>query len=241
MAQEDFQFFSDSSSHRGHTYMVVGGIVLPPHRTKELTAKMKELKELSRMGPNTEFKWSGYKNGEKKRAYFGLVDHFYKMIDDGHMHFHALICNFNEFDHKRDNPSGPKNMFKSVNKLYYQLLVNQICRRYGQKHKVAMYPDHGNDSAEIISFRESVCKAAYFRHQACFGSLIRIQPYPSKTLLPLQLPDVILGGIAALRENRTLSAHKQELGEYILEKSPVSSWDECTNKDSNFTLWHWKS
>jgi len=200
MATEDLQFFSDSSSHRGHEYMVVGGIVLKPTATRELVLKMNELKDASRMGPNSEFKWSSYKNGERKKAFIGLIDLFYEMIAANRIHFHALICNFNEFNHKHGNENGPKNKFRSVNKLYYQLLVHQICRRYGTDFKIAMYPDHGNDSAEIVHFREQVCKAAYFNSGARFGSLIRIQPYPSSKLLPLQLSDVVLGSIAALRE-----------------------------------------
>lgn len=241
MAREDLQFFCDSTSHRGHDYMAVGGIVLKPERTRDLVARMQELKDASKMGPTGEFKWSGYKNGERKKAYLGLVDLFYDMIRDGHMHFHALVCNFNEFNHKHDDENDPKDMFKSVNKLYYQLLVHQICRRYGKDCRIAMYPDHGNDSAEIVNFRENVCKAAYYKYDARFGSLIRIQPYPSSKLLPLQMPDVILGSIAALREGRQLNKNKQDLADYILARSPVRSWSETTNRDGKFTIWNWRN
>lgn len=119
MAQEELQFFSDSSSHRGHKYMVVGGIVLPPHRTAQLSAEMSKLKDLARMGPKSEFKWTSYKNRQRKKAYFGLVDLFFKMISDNHLHFHTLICDFHEFDHRHEADNGSKDMFKSVNKLYF--------------------------------------------------------------------------------------------------------------------------
>lgn len=240
MPNEDFQFFCDSSSHRGHKYMVVGGILLPPHRTKELRSKMQAIKDSVKMGPNSEFKWTGYKNGRRKKAYFELVDHFFGMVDKGHAHFHTLICDFSEFDHKHEK-HGPKDTFKSVNKLYYQLLVHQICRRYGKTNKIAMYPDHGNDSAEIVNYREAVCISAYRKYGSQFGSLMRIQPYPSSKLLPLQLPDVILGSIAALRENRKLNTNKQELADYILDKSPVTSWSTSTDRNENFTVWNWKT
>lgn len=241
MAKEDLQFFSDSSSHRGHKYMVVGGILLRPHRTSELTRKMQDLREAAKMGPNSEFKWTSYKNGQRKKAYFGLIDLFFEMIKNGHLHFHSMICDFHEFDHKHEAKNGSKDMFTSVNKLYYQLLLHQICRRYGKYHTIAMYPDHGNDSAEIVHFRENVCKAAYFKYKAQFGSLIRIQPYPSSSMLPLQLPDVVLGSIAALREGRELNANKQELAEYILAKSPLENWGQSTSRDANFTVWNWKN
>lgn len=240
MAKEDLQFFSDSSSHRGHRYMVVGGIVLRPNRTSQLKADMQAIKDSVRMGPKSEFKWSAYKNGERKKAYFALVDLFFEMVSQGRMHFHTLICDFTEFDHKHDDPSGAKDTFKSVNKLYYQLLVHQICRRYGKAHKIAMYPDHGNDSAEVINFRESVCKAAYFKYGCQFGSLAKIHPYPSAQMLPLQLADVILGSIAAVRENRKLNKNKSELAAYILNKAPVKDWSETTHRDSNFTVWNWQ-
>lgn len=220
--------------------MVVGGILLTPKRARELNSAMLKLKDQAKMGPSSEFKWSGYKNGQRKKTYFALVDLFYSMIEKNHLHFHCLVCDFNNFNHKHSDPNGSKNMFRSVNKLYYQLLVHQVCRRYGKKGKIAMYPDHGNDSAEIVGFRESVCKAAYFNHGAQYGSLMRIQPYPSSKMLPLQLPDVILGGIAALRENRDLNQNKQELGNYILDRSPLADWSEATNRDANFTIWHWK-
>jgi hypothetical protein len=236
MADDVLDFYCDSSSHRGHKYVVVAGVAGRPHRINEINAKLEVFKETISM--KSEFKWSQYRGGRKEGIYFGVVDYFFELISNGQLHFHGLVCDFNRFDHHRAGRGNPET---SVNKLYYQLMLHQVCKQYGNRCRIQMFPDHENDSAQVTQFREAICARAYRQYATRPNCLRAIHPIPSSNHNVLQMLDIVIGSIAALREDRQLSGHKMKLANYILEKSPVSSWDQdVTFENNSMSLWNFR-
>ncbi len=228
------EFYCDSSSHRGHKYVVLGGVSATPKRVLQLNAALDTIKSTIEM--KGEFKWSGFRGGNKTQAYKSAVDLFFHSIENRHLHFHSIVCDFAEFDHHRTGRGSPE---ASVNKLYYQLMLHQIGRRYGGSARIEIYPDHGNDSAEVVRFREAICAAAYKKYSAKPNCIRAIKPVPSAKHNILQMLDIVIGSMAALREQRSLATHKAGLADYILEKSPVSNWDHDFNLNQNrFSIWN---
>ena len=66
------------------------------------------------IGMKSEFKWSEYRGGKKKATYEALVNLFYEAIDLHHMHFHAMLVDFDKFDHHKTGRGAPH---LSINKM----------------------------------------------------------------------------------------------------------------------------
>lgn len=229
-------FYSDSSSHRGHQFVVVGGIAIRPDHVERINGLLQSLKDDA--GINREFKWNEYKGGRKRQAYEAAVDLFFQLLHENKLHFHCVICDFTAFDHKKDGLGSPE---KSVNKLYYQLMLHRVCAFYGQQMRIIMTPDHGNDSSEIVNFRGAICAAAYRKYKTRPNCLRAIQPQPSASNNILQMLDVIIGAIAAHRENRKLGPNKVHLRDYILPSSPIKDFSiDTTNEARRLTVWNFK-
>ncbi len=165
MPKDVLNYYCDCSSYVGdNKYAVVGGVAVKAHHVSDLEGEIQHLKD--DIGMSSEFKWSGYKGGiRKEKAYKGLVDLFYDAIANHKLHFHALIVDFDKFDHHMNGRGSPH---QSVNKLYYQHMIHDVCRRYGDKWRIQMIPDHGSDSEQIVSFRGAICAKSY--NQYCPSS-----------------------------------------------------------------------
>lgn len=236
MALDVLHFYCDCSSYTGdNTYAVVGGVAVKADLVDTLEAQIQALKD--DIGMSSEFKWSSYKGGSRKRrAYHGLIDLMFDAIDRDYLHFHSLVVHFKKFDHHQQGRGSPH---QSVNKLYFQLMLHDVCRRYGGKWRVLMFPDHGSDSEQIGRFREAICARAYKQYGAQFGSLRTIKPMASEKKGLLQMVDIAIGAMAAERESRALKLCKDELRAYFMDKSPVSNLAIDTDRDERcFTVWN---
>jgi Protein of unknown function (DUF3800) len=220
---EHLHFYSDSSSHRGHAYMVVGGIAVRPERLSEINTTIEGIKASA--GIVGEVKWKKYKGGAKRAAYFALVDYASLLLREQQAHFHILLCHFSDFNHKISGPGNPE---KSVNRMYFQLLFHRLCRFYGKSCILHVFPDSGSDSAEIVAFREVICASAYKKYRTMPNCLRSIHPQPSHKHPVIQLMDVVIGAAAAKREARVLSGHKQELADYVTSVLHPVGWHTDT-------------
>ena len=228
-------FYCDSSSHRNHEYVVVGGIALPPKRALEANDALQTIKDSA--GIRSEFKWSKYSAGGREAAYKEAVDLFFGMLDRSELHFHCLICDFATFNHKKIGAGNPE---KSVNKLYYQLMLHRVCAKYGKEHPVVMYPDHGADSSEIHGFRGAICAAAYKRYGAMPNCLRDINPVPSRDHNVMQMLDIVIGAFAAEREGRILARPKDDLRKHVMDASGIKDLSTNIGRANKMTVWNFE-
>lgn len=237
MALDVLHYYCDCSSYAGdNKYAVVGGMAVKAYIIDNLNSQVQSLKDV--IGMKSEFKWSEYRGGRKKATYEALVDLFYQAIDRDDLHFHAMIVDFDKFDHHKKGRGAPH---LSINKMYYQLMLHEVCRRYGDKWRIVMLPDHGPDSNQIGEFRNVICAEAYKRYSAQPNCLREIHPTASKKVNLLQMTDVIIGAMAAQRESRAVKSVKAELREYVIAKSPVPDLSVDTHRDERrFSIWNFK-
>jgi len=75
----------------------------------------------------------------------------------------------------------------------------------------------------------------------CWKGFRSIEPQCSKRHNIIQMVDVVIGAIAAKRNDRKNVAHKAELADYVLEKSGHGDWSRDTVKNARyFTVWNFK-
>jgi Protein of unknown function (DUF3800) len=231
-------FRCDSSSHRDTRYMVAGGVAFQTRRYADISAAIQGIKNAA--GIQSEMKWAKFRGGERTKAYEGIVDLFFSLIEQNQVHFHCIIAEFGAFSHGAFEGGTPES---SVNRMYYQLLVHRVCKFYSPKCYIWVYPDQGNDSSKLQDHHGGINLAANKRY-GVEHRLISIEQCDSAKCNILQMVDVIIGGIAHLRNFPNPSGgggYKAALARYILQKSGRQTWEAYTAPNARrLTVWNFK-
>lgn len=228
-------FFGDSSS-RDRRFMVAGGFAINGKRLLEIEGRVAALREAG--GIRSEFHWSGYRGGERREAYEGLVDYAFELLREKQAHLHVIIAKFDGYNHKAKKG---ENKDTSVNRMYYQLCLHRIARLYGKKAAIHIHLDAGNDSADICAMRNQLCADAYRKFTTRPNCVRTIQSVASHKSGLVQMADVIVGGIAAKVNNVQHTSPKGDLADYVLKKSGRDAWDRDTPSGARFlTVWNHK-
>ena len=227
-------FFGDASS-RGSTFMVAGGLAIPGNRINEIEDAIAALRDDA--GIKSEFHWADYRGGRRRDGYEGLVKYAFQLINQRKAALHIIIANFDDFNHKM---TAGGNRDSSINKMYFQLLLHRFARFYGKHRVLHVRLDAGNDSREICNFRNQLCAKAYRTYQTRQNCVRSIEPVCSKRVGIVQMADVLMGGIAAKRNDLKHTSPKGDLANYILKASGRHSWDVDTAYSARFlTVWHY--
>jgi hypothetical protein len=217
--------------------MVAGGLAIRKARYHEIEHHIQSIKEAAHI--NSEMHWADYKGGARRAAYEKLVDFAFLLVNERQAALHILIAHFAAFNHKRKSPDD--RCETSVNRMYYQLAVHRLCNFYGQKCAIHIFPDAGKDSADLPNFRNMICADGYHKYKTIPNCIRSIEPQCSKRHNIIQMVDVVIGAIAAKRNDRKNVAHKAELADYVLEKSGHGDWSRDTVKNARyFTVWNFK-
>lgn len=229
-------FFGDSSS-RDATYMIAGGFAVAGNRISEVEDQIALLREDA--GIKSEFHWSAYRGGHKQAAYESLIRYGFDLINKRKAALHIIAANFSAYNHK-STPGDNKDT--SINRMYFQLFLHRVAKFYGQSRQIHIRLDAGNDCRDICSMRNELCAAAYNRYQTRPNCIRSIEPVDSKNVGLVQLSDVVLGAIAAKRNNLKHTSPKGELASFTLQASGRHSWDTNTSADARFlTVWQHKT
>lgn len=174
-------------------------------------------------GKSGEIKWKNAKSygGRAHRSY---VDYLFLLIAENKAHFHIRFSRMDEYDHSL---SGERRKIDTVSKAFYQLLLHRAYRCYGER-AIFVHPDDGEYTEQLPS------QIGALNHQGLakfggmpLGAVQEITPRSSKSEPMLQLLDVPLGALAAIRNERHTragySAVKRELAEYVLGKTGWST------------------
>ena len=240
-------FFGDASS-RDHEYMVLGGFAVAEEYIETIEAKIASLR--TRAGIQSEFHWSAYRGGARKKAYFALVKYGFELVRNKYVTFHVLISPFKGIgvDHRsgygrKKNASMNAAKDATINKLYRTLLIHRVARFNGGDRAIQVVLDEGNDSREVIKEAAAISIKAYKdywgSHLVKPGSVRTMKAISSTESGIIQLADVIIGGISASREDRPLNQTKSELRDHITRCSGHPGWHINTGSDAReFTVWN---
>lgn len=220
--------------------MVVDGVAYQARRYADIAVAVQGIKDAA--GIRSEMKWAKFRGGERTKAYEAIVDLFFSLVEQNHMHFHCIVAEFGKFSHGAFRGGGPDS---SVNRMYFQLLVHRVCRYYSSKCNIYVYPDHGSDSKELQEFHGAINLAAYNRYRVPHR-LVTIEQTDSSICNVIQMVDVIIGGIAHMRNFLSApkigeDSYKAALARYILKKSKVSTWAvDSGPKTRKLTVWNFR-
>ncbi len=218
--------------------MVAGGFAVSSKRVAEIEAHIAGLREAANI---SEFHWSEYRGGDRRDAYCQLVKYGFQLVRMGHAELHIIIARFKGYDHKRVEG---ENKDTSVNRMYWLLGLYRLAAYYGQEREIHMRLDRGNDSKDICNLRSALCAAARLEFETRLNCIPSITPVCSSKSGLVQMSDVIVGAVAARRNNVTHSpkTEKGPLADLVLSESGHPSWDLDTLKGARgLTVWNHKT
>lgn len=234
---QDYVFLADESGISTDRYTVVGGIVM--HRNTLTNAYETMKKYRSQHNMNAELKWQKISD-QKQKEYEALVDHFFALNNSNHVHFHSIIFDSHQWNHKKYN-AGDKDV--GLSKLYYQLLLHKFVKIYGDKGTLYVRFDHRNSTTPLEDIRKMLNATASRDHGIHTSPVKQLVSEDSKNCDLLQLNDVILGAVCAARNGKHLlgggRASKRAIAEKVLKQSGMDSFDGNSPRSvSRFTIWN---
>ena len=228
----DILYFCDESSQVTDAYAAVAGLAVARGSVCSIVSDLKKLNY--EFGKSGEVKWANAKSygGRVHRAY---IDYLFKLLQERRAHFHIRFSSMSEYDHEL---SGERRKIDTVSKAFYQLLLHRAYRCYKDR-SIYIYPDDGEYTERLPT------QIGALNHQGCtkfgglaFGAVQEIVPRSSKSEPMLQLLDVPLGALAAIRNDRHrkngYSPIKRELAEYVLQRT---GWITI-HGNSTWGQWH---
>lgn len=228
-------FFGDASS-KDKDFMVAGGFAVAGGRIAEIEAHIDEI--AGRIDMRGEFHWAEYRGGKKRQAYEELVEYAFDLTRRRHAALHIIVAEFRGYAHKA---TEGENRDTSVNRMYYQLCLHRLARFYGKRRVIHIRLDEGNDSTDICAMRGAVCAGAYYEYGTKPNCIRSLEPVASQHSRIIQMADVVLGGIAAKRNEVSHSGAKGPLADHILAQSGRPDWHTETPQSARFlTVWNHK-
>lgn len=237
VAPQDFAFYADESGISQDRFTVVGGLCMHRNTAAQVYASMAKYRNDHNM--RSELKWSKVSN-QKVDEYIALVDLFFALNNTNHIQFHGVIFDSHQANHAKYNNGDPD---IGLSKLYYDLLLHKFVKRCGHTGSLFACLDQRNSSTSLEEVRRML-NATASRDLGIHTNPVRqLISRDSKTDCVLQMNDVILGAVCAIRNGRHLLADtreaKRQLAMHVLKKSGLQTFDRDTPRSvARFTVWN---
>lgn len=213
----DILYFCDESSQTTDEFAAVAGLAIRRKNIEKVITDLATIKAAS--GKSGEVKWKNAKS-YGGRVHAGYVDYLFLLIDEGKAQFHIRFSPMSEYDHSL---SGERRRVDTVSKAFYQLLLHRACRYYSRS-PLFVHPDDGEYTEALPGQLGALNHQAVSKFGGDFDGCVRkLEPRSSASEPMLQLLDVTLGALAALRNGRTTKEGygkvKADLARYVLAKT----------------------
>lgn len=231
------EVFADESCQTQHRYLVLGGLACE----RKDTAEIEQLLTAVRVEHRTfgEVKWTKVSRA-KLSFYKDFVDVVFDAMRTSRIHFHSLIADTSEFDHKKYN-RGSKEI--GFHKLIYQLLVQKFGRLYADNYRLYVYLDGRTTRASLIELRAMLNAGLANQWDIRGYPYRRVDFRDSKSSDLFQVNDLLLGAIGHRTNQHHLvkgsSVAKIEMVAHVTRRAAISDLAVGTPRTrQNFTVWN---
>jgi Protein of unknown function (DUF3800) len=227
---QTYNIYCDESCHLEHDHqkvMVLGGVWCPLEKVREISLRLREIKQRHGMKPEFEAKWTKI-SPAKKALYLDLIDYFF---DDDDLHFRALIVPdktilmHDEFGQDHDT---------WYYKMYFDML--KVLLSPASSYRIYLDIKDTRSAEKVAKLHEALCNNIYdFQREI----IERVQTVRSHEVEILQLADLLIGAVSY--ENRGLegNAGKEALVARIKERSNYSLTRTTLYREEKFNLFAW--
>lgn len=236
---QDFAFYADESGISQDRFTVVGGLCMRATTARQVYDSINEFRDQHRM--TAEMKWSKVSN-QKLVEYRAFVDLFFALNNTNRVQFHCVAFDSHRWNHTRYN-DGDADI--GLSKLYFNLILHKFVLRCAAHGSLFVCLDRRTSSTALGDLRNIVNSVACRDFDVQGTPVKQVVSRDSKLDSILQMNDVILGAICAVRNGKHLLADgrkaKRVLARDVLEKSGLTTLDKSSPKHINrFTCWNFR-
>jgi len=221
--------YCDESGHLqadGHPFMVIGAVWCPLDKSREISVRLREIREKHGLPSAFEIKWTNV-SPAKVEYYQDLIDYFF---DDDDLKFRGVVADKRGLNHQHFNQSHDdwyyKMMFQLLSRLLspgssYRIYLDKKDTRSGDKVRRL----HNILSNNMLDFDHRIVE--------------RVQIVESHDVMQLQLSDLLMGAVAYANRELSGSSAKLQLVERIRARSGYSLKKSTLLREDKFNLFHW--
>jgi hypothetical protein len=228
---EIVNIYCDESCHLpndGHQYMVLGAVTCPVEKTREVSKRLREIRERHHLPAAFEVKWT--KVSPAKYAYYqDLVDYFF---DDDDLAFRALVAPKAGLDHNRFDQTHDDWYYKMMYQLLTRLLVP------GSSYRVYLDKKDTRSGLKVEKLHRVLGNKI---HDFDRRIIERVQIVESHDVFQLQLADLLLGAVAYANRELTSSQAKVDLVGRIRARSGYELTRSTLVREQKFNVFHWRA
>jgi len=226
-----FNVYCDESCHLENdrqTVMVLGGIWCSLDKTREISVRLREIKEKHGMPSPFEVKWTKV-SPAKKALYLDFIDYFF---DGDDLHFRALIVP--DKAKLRHDAFPGQDHDTWYYKIYFDML--KVILRPDARYRIYLDIKDTRGSEKVAKLHTVLCNNMYdFSRKV----IERLQLVNSGEIEQLQLTDLLVGAIGYINRGLHGNAGKLAIVERMKERSGYSLTRSTLLREEKLNLFRW--
>ncbi|HLA04497.1 MAG TPA: DUF3800 domain-containing protein [Syntrophales bacterium] len=226
-----YNIYCDESGHLENDLekvMVLGAVWCPQEKSREISVRLREIKNRHGLKSDFEIKWTKV-SPAKKQFYLDVMDYFF---DDDDLHFRALIVpDKSKLRHAEHGQTHDDWYYK----MYFDML--KVILSPSAKYRIYLDIKDTRSAAKIAKLHEVLCNSLYDFSRAIVE---RVQTVRSHEIELLQVADLLIGATAYVNRERSGNAGKEALIARMKERSGYALTITTLLREDkvNLFLWH---
>ncbi len=227
---ETYNIYCDESCHMENDrekVMLLGAVWCPLDKIREISFRLREIKEHHGIKPDLEIKWTKVSQA-KVSFYLDVLDYFF---DDDDLHFRALIVP--DKTRLRHEDFG-----QSHDDWYYKMYFDMLKVILNPHDCYRIYIDikDTRSAAKVDKLHNVLCNNMYDFSR---DIIERVQTVRSHEVQILQLADLLIGAISYVNRGRSGNAGKDALVARMKERSNYSLVNTTLLREDKINLFRW--
>jgi hypothetical protein len=228
---ETFNVYCDESCHLENDHqkvMLLGAVWCPLDKSREIAARLREIKEKHGLSANFEVKWTKV-SGSGQALYLDLVDYFF---DDDDLHFRALLVPDKSL--LRHDAFPGQDHDEWYYKMYFDML--KVIIRPDARYRIYLDIKDTRGAQKAAKLHEVLCNDRYdFKRQV----IERLQLVRSHEIEQLQLADLLIGALAYLNRGLQDNTGKLAVIERMRQRSGYDPTRSTLLREEKTNIFRW--
>ncbi|HET7228546.1 MAG TPA: DUF3800 domain-containing protein [Longimicrobium sp.] len=221
--------YCDESCHLEHDHqpvMVLGSVICPGTKTREIAERVREIKARHGVGREFEVKWTKVSPG-KVELFRDLVDYFF---DDDDLQFRVLIAEKGGLRHGVFRQTHDQWYYKMYFTLLKALLVP------GNRFHIYLDIKDTRGTEKVNRLHEILSNNIYDFDRKIIG---RLQQVRSHEVEQIQLADLLIGAVSYTNRGLRGSPAKEALVARVRQRSRYNLRATTLLREQKFNIFRW--
>jgi Protein of unknown function (DUF3800) len=228
---QTYNVYCDESCHLEndhHKSMVLGAVWCPIEKVKEISIRLREIKQRHQFKPGFEIKWTKI-SPAKLQFSLDLVDYFF---DDDDLHFRGLVIpDKSKLDHQKFDQDHDDWYYK----MYFTLI--KVILDPTSHYRIYLDIKDTKSADKVVRLHDILCNNMFDFSK---GIVERVQNIRSHEVEILQLTDLLTGALSYVNRDSYTSTAKQAIVERIKERSGYTLTKSTLYRENKVNLFYWQ-